>query len=144
MISRRNWSSPFIILLLDNKNCSELRTKHARFWYKLIKFRLTNPKLRKTDTAGDTIIYFTIYRSKRPSNKNMNRRPNKIFFRTLTSNSGDTKTQQRLSGGSKFHFSNLPHATLALGSCIRWASRIASETWSQILSAKKHVSLAKI
>lgn len=50
--SRRNWSSPFIILLLNNKNCSELRTKRARFWYKLIKFRLTNPNLRKTDTTG--------------------------------------------------------------------------------------------
>ncbi len=30
----------------------------------------------------------------------------------------------------------VPHATLALGSCFRWASKTASLTWSQILSAK--------
>lgn len=100
--SRRNWSSPFIILLLNNKNCSELRTKRARFWYKLIKFRLTNPNLRKTDTTGDTIIHFTIYRSKRSSNKNMNRRPNNIFFFTLTSTRMTQKHNNAFRAGVNF------------------------------------------
>ena len=31
----------------------------------------------------------------------------------------------------------LPHATLELGSCFKWASRIASLIWSQILSGKQ-------
>ena len=29
---------------------------------------------------------------------------------------------------------NLPQATLAFGSCFKWASRMASLIWSQILS----------
>ena len=31
----------------------------------------------------------------------------------------------------------LPHATLALGSCLRWASKTASLTWSHILSERR-------
>lgn len=36
---------------------------------------------------------------------------------------------------------SLPHATLASGSCLRWASSTASLIWSQILSVKQEVGV---
>lgn len=39
--------------------------------------------------------------------------------------------------------SDLPHATLASGSCLRCASNTASLIWSQILSVDQHMLLSE-
>lgn len=39
---------------------------------------------------------------------------------------------------------NSPHATLAFGSCFKWASKMASETWSHNLSkSKSYINFTK-